>query len=60
MLEYGVRVNDADENRKTALHLAIDYWRIEIAKILIDACASLNPKDETMRTPIHFASKHSD
>lgn len=55
LLQSGARINDADENRKTALHLAVEYGQIEIAKILIDSCASLNPKDETMRTPLHHS-----
>lgn len=57
MLASGARANDMDEKRRTALHLAAVLGRTQIAKILIDGCASLNLKDETGRTPLHGASE---
>lgn len=57
MLQNGARVNDVDEKRKTPLHFAADYGRIEIVKILIAGCASLDIKDDSGRTPLHLASK---
>lgn len=60
LLDNGARVNDVDEKRKTALHFAAEHGATEIATMLIAKCAILNPKDETMRTPLHDASKYGE
>lgn len=59
LLQNRARVNDANEERKTALHFAAER-RTDITAMLIASCASLNPKDETMRTPLHLAATHGE
>ena len=41
----------------TPLYFATRNRRIKIAKILIDAGASVDPRDSERRTPLHYASQ---
>lgn len=52
LISQGFDVNTKDSNKKTALHIAVEYSNLEAVKILLDAKANVNTKDEYKRTPL--------
>jgi len=56
ILDSGGNVNAKDLNdAKTALHLAVDNDKQEIAALLIDSGAEVNAKDKNGIAPLHLA-----
>ncbi len=56
-LKRGARVGSTDQLGRTALHLAASNGRIEVMGILLDAKASLTPKDSDGLTPLLRAAR---
>ena len=43
---------------KTPLHYAAEYWKEEVAKLLIDAGSDINKGDKDGKTPLHYAARY--
>lgn len=51
-----VRVNLADKNNVTPLHLAAAFKRVDLTAMLIQASADVNAPDSRNATPLHYAT----
>lgn len=64
LLDQSVRINDADKNRKTALHWAVYLKSLEVVKLLHDLSPhrviKYNARDNNRLTPLDVARNHSD
>ncbi len=47
-----------DGLESTLLHVATNYGRVEVVRMLIDAGTNLNVQDNIGRTPLHWAAKN--
>jgi ankyrin repeat protein len=54
-IEAGVDINQPDTNDKTALHLAVENRGLEVARVLLDAGARVDARDDEGQTPLHKA-----
>jgi len=54
------RLNQQDNNGKTALHHACSHNKDDVAKYLIEKGADLNIKDQDNTTPLHIASAYGN
>jgi ankyrin repeat protein len=56
LLGAGADIQDVDlANRNTALHVAADFGRSQIAEILIESGAPVNTGNIRLTTPLHYA-----
>ena len=55
LIEKGADVNVADSDKRTPLHYAAKYGRLELAELLIDRKAIINAVDIHGNTPLHLA-----
>ncbi len=54
-LEKGADINSVDASGKTALHISIEYNKIDCIKILLENNADVHIQDEEGNTPLHLA-----
>lgn len=57
LLENGAKVNYADYDKRTGLHLACAEGHLEVVKCLLDSGADMNAKDRWGITPLDEAKK---
>jgi ankyrin repeat protein len=57
LLDVGADVNAADEDGRTALHLASSCGRTDIVRILVQRGADLDAEDARGRTALHLSSR---
>ena len=58
MLSFGYSVNMQDiDNKKTALHYAVEYSSVETIRFLLERSASKYKKDINGNTPLHYAAE---
>lgn len=55
LLERGANVNDCDSDGASALHLALQKKDVELFKFLIAEGASINLKNNQLRSPLFIA-----
>lgn len=53
LVGHGADANTRGEDNTTALHLASEYGRPKVARVLLDHGASVNAKNNLGRTPFH-------
>jgi len=60
LLKAGAAVNESDDRRRTALHLAVHCGHAEAARVLLEAGADADARDREGRTPRDLArqSRH--
>ncbi|EAX92756.1 hypothetical protein TVAG_373550 [Trichomonas vaginalis G3] len=46
LLSYGANIDEKDELRRTALHIAAENNNKELTELLISYCTNINQKDE--------------
>jgi hypothetical protein len=51
----GFDVNTKDKNNMTALHVAVEFENLEIAKLLLQNKADINAQDKDGKTPLMYA-----
>src|SRR5688572_14943373 len=56
-LTNGEDVNQSDPDKRTLLHAAAYFNRVDVAKHLISCGARLDAKDARWLTPLHYACK---
>ena len=64
LLDHGADIDARENDRFSPLHVAARYGRTEVARVLLDHCASLgagdavNARDAEDKTPLHIASQY--
>lgn len=59
LLLYGADINQTTPEGQTALHIAIQHNRLEIAYELLRQGANVNLSDKKGLTPLHIAAQHN-
>ena len=57
LLEGGANVEMANDNQRTALHIAASYGNLEMCRLLLDWGAKVDPVDKWKETPLHDAAR---
>ena len=58
LLESGAELKSRDASRRTCIHLAVIYERLETLRMLLNREQGqlINERDKDLRTPLHYAA----
>ena len=60
LLENGYKINHADANKNTPLHLAASKGDVNIIYLLLEQGAKINAKNKDKDTPLHLATRYGN